>query len=271
MIPCTPIQQPQANAAAPRAGSGQHSSPSSGAARASAGEALVWHFVCDEICDVLCEVLCDDADDVDDAARGAGAPGVDLAVAAAPLQFPPPTAHERSSAEIQRRLVELTADEPAATAAVLGPLRKCWRAEEEAELRELVEEHRPTGSNEWRQVAELLGTGRSASAVENRWRKVKDRDARSSDPSPRDPDESERRIIAQNRGSVRKGASTPPTPRAPSRRRHQRHDGSRSSRRRGTVPFVTIDSRRTRRSSSAPTPCALRARTRTPSPKWSGR
>ena len=48
---------------------------------------------------------------------GAGAPGVDLAVAAAPLQFPPPTAHERSSAEIQRRLVELTADEPAATAA----------------------------------------------------------------------------------------------------------------------------------------------------------
>ena len=197
MIPCTTHEQPQANAAPPRAGSGQHgspSSPSSGAARASAGEALVWHFVCDEICDVLCEVLCDDADDVDDAARGAGAPGVDLAVAAAPLQFPPPTAHERSSAEIQRRLVELTADEPAATAAVLGPLRKCWRAEEEAELRELVEEHRPTGSNEWRQVAELLGTGRSASAVENRRRKVKDRDARSSDPSPRDPDESERRI-----------------------------------------------------------------------------
>ena len=74
MIPCRPNQQPQANAAAPRAVSGQHSSPSSpssGAARASAGEALVWHFVCDEICDVLCEVL--SADDVDDAARGAGA------------------------------------------------------------------------------------------------------------------------------------------------------------------------------------------------------
>ena len=76
MIPCRPNQQPQANAAAPRAVSGQHSSPSSpssGAARASAGEALVWHFVCDEICDVLCEVLSEDADDVDDAARGAGA------------------------------------------------------------------------------------------------------------------------------------------------------------------------------------------------------
>ena len=82
MIPCTPIQQPQANAAAPRAGSGQHSSPSSpssGAARASAGEALIWCLlgeeICDEICDVLCEVLNDDvdADDSDDAARGAGA------------------------------------------------------------------------------------------------------------------------------------------------------------------------------------------------------
>ena len=73
---------------------------------------------------------------------------------------------------------------------------------------------------------------------------------------------------AQNRGSARKGA---PTPRAPCRRRHQRHDGSRLSRRRETVPFATIDSRRTRRSSSAPTRCALRVRTRTPSPKWSGR
>ena len=58
MIPCTPIEQPQANAAAPRAGSGQlaHASP----------EALFWHFVCDEICEVLCEVICDDTE------RGAG-------------------------------------------------------------------------------------------------------------------------------------------------------------------------------------------------------
>ena len=50
MIPCRPNQQPQANAAAPRAGSGQlaHASP----------EVLFWHFVCDEICEVLCEVLC---------------------------------------------------------------------------------------------------------------------------------------------------------------------------------------------------------------------
>ena len=71
MVPSRPTEQRKATAAAPRAGSGQHSSPSSpssGAARASAGEALVWHFVCDEICDVLCEVL--SADDVDDAARG---------------------------------------------------------------------------------------------------------------------------------------------------------------------------------------------------------
>ena len=58
MIPCTPIQHPQANAAVPRAGSGQlaHASP----------ETLFWHFVCDEICEVLCEVLCDDTE------RGAG-------------------------------------------------------------------------------------------------------------------------------------------------------------------------------------------------------
>jgi len=58
MIPCTPIQQPQANAAVPRAGSRQlaHASP----------EALFWHFVCDEICEVLCEVICDDTE------RGAG-------------------------------------------------------------------------------------------------------------------------------------------------------------------------------------------------------
>ena len=58
MIPCTPIEQPQANAAAPRAGRGQlaHDSP----------EALFWHFVCDEICEVICEVICDDTE------RGAG-------------------------------------------------------------------------------------------------------------------------------------------------------------------------------------------------------
>ena len=79
MIPSRPSGQPQANAAAPRAGSGQHSSPSSGAARASAGEALFWCLlgekICDEICEVICEVLNDDvdADDAHDAARGAGA------------------------------------------------------------------------------------------------------------------------------------------------------------------------------------------------------
>ena len=79
MIPCRPNQQPQANAAAPRAVSGQHSSPSSpssGAARANAGEALFWCLlggeICDEICEVICEAVCDDADDDDDAARGAG-------------------------------------------------------------------------------------------------------------------------------------------------------------------------------------------------------
>ena len=71
MIPIDVNEQLAAVAAPPQGVRGQHSSPSSGAARASAGEALVWHFVCDEICDVLCEVL--SADDVDDAARGAGA------------------------------------------------------------------------------------------------------------------------------------------------------------------------------------------------------
>ena len=75
-----------------------------------------------------------------------------------------------------------------------------------------------------------------------------------------------RRRSARNRGSARKGV---PTPRAPSRRHRPR--GSRLSRRRATVPFATIDSRRTRRSSSAPTRCARRARTRTPSPKWPDR
>ena len=50
---------------------------------------------------------------------------------------------------------------------------KRWGAEEEAELRELVEEHHPTGSNvDWRQIAELLGTGRSASGVEQHWAKL---------------------------------------------------------------------------------------------------
>ena len=75
MIPIDVNEQLAAVAAPPQGVRGQHSSPSSGAARASAGEALVWHFVCDEICDVLCEVLSNDADDVDDAARGAGAGG----------------------------------------------------------------------------------------------------------------------------------------------------------------------------------------------------
>ena len=77
MIPSRPSGQPQANAAAPRAGSGQHSSPSSGAARASAGEALFWCLlggeICDEICEVICKAVCDFADGDDDAARGAGA------------------------------------------------------------------------------------------------------------------------------------------------------------------------------------------------------
>ena len=62
MVPSRPNDHPQANAAAPRAGSGQpapDASPSPGAA----DEALFWHFVCDEICEVLCGVLCDDADD----------------------------------------------------------------------------------------------------------------------------------------------------------------------------------------------------------------
>ena len=63
MIPIDVNEQLAAVAAPPQGVRGQHSSPSSGAARASADEALFWHFVCDEICEVLCEVLCDDADD----------------------------------------------------------------------------------------------------------------------------------------------------------------------------------------------------------------
>ena len=75
-----------------------------------------------------------------------------------------------------------------------------------------------------------------------------------------------RQRLAQNRGSARKGT---PRPRAPSRRHRPR--GSRPSHRRGTVPFATIDSRRTRRSSSAPTRCARRARRPTPGSRRSDR
>ena len=42
-------------------------------------------------------------------------------------------------------------------------------AEEQAELRELVAEYRPTGPDDWRQIAELLGTGRSARSVSDYW------------------------------------------------------------------------------------------------------
>ena len=77
MIPIDVNEQLAAVAAPPQGVRGQHSSPSSGAARASAGEALFWCLlggeICDEICEVICEAVCDDADDDDDAARGAGA------------------------------------------------------------------------------------------------------------------------------------------------------------------------------------------------------
>ena len=48
-------------------------------------------------------------------------------------------------------------------------------------------------------------------------------------------------------------------------------NGSRPSRRRGTVPFATKNYRATQPSLSAPTRCARRARTHTPSPKWPDR
>ena len=77
MIPIDVNEQLAAVAAPPQGVRGQHSSPSSGAARASADEALFWCLlggeICDEICEVICEAVCDDADDDDDAARGAGA------------------------------------------------------------------------------------------------------------------------------------------------------------------------------------------------------
>ena len=43
-----------------------------------------------------------------------------------------------------------------------------WSAEEEAELRQLVEEHGPVGTSAWRQIGEILG-GRSASATQQHW------------------------------------------------------------------------------------------------------
>ena len=76
MIPSRQIEQPQANAAAPRAGSGQpapDASPSPGAAEEARFWCLLGGEICDEICEVICEAVCDDTDDDDDAARGAGA------------------------------------------------------------------------------------------------------------------------------------------------------------------------------------------------------
>ena len=43
-----------------------------------------------------------------------------------------------------------------------------WGAEEEAKLRDLIEERRPAGSKDWGQIGELLG-GRSASATQQHW------------------------------------------------------------------------------------------------------
>jgi len=43
-----------------------------------------------------------------------------------------------------------------------------WGAEEEAKLRDLIEERRPAGSQAWGQIGELLG-GRSASATQQHW------------------------------------------------------------------------------------------------------
>ena len=48
---------------------------------------------------------------------------------------------------------------------VVGRTR--WNHDEEEKLKKLVEEHGAKGS--WRKISELLGSGRSASAVEQHW------------------------------------------------------------------------------------------------------
>ena len=75
------------------------------------------------------------------------------------------------------------AEEEAELLRRLPARKRRWGAEEEVQLRELVAEHHPTGSNAWRQIAELLGTGRSASGVEAHWRKVRDRSETMSSPA----------------------------------------------------------------------------------------
>ena len=69
----------------------------------------------------------------------------------------------------KRRRVETESD-AAAAPPVSQSVRRRWGAEEETELRELVEEHRPESSEDWRQLAELHGNGRSVAAVKNKWK-----------------------------------------------------------------------------------------------------
>ena len=61
-----------------------------------------------------------------------------------------------------------------------------WGAEEEAKLRDLIEERRPACANDWRQIGELLG-GRSASATQQHWEIMQGKRKKSgkkADPAP---------------------------------------------------------------------------------------
>ena len=57
-----------------------------------------------------------------------------------------------------------------------------WGAEEEAKLRDLIEERRPSSSKDWGQIGELLG-GRSASATQQHWEIMQGKRKKSGKPA----------------------------------------------------------------------------------------
>ena len=72
--------------------------------------------------------------------------------------------------EAKRTRVETESDAAAAPPVFQSVRRRRWGAGEETELRKLVEEHRPESSEDWRQLAELHGNGRSEAAVKKKWK-----------------------------------------------------------------------------------------------------
>ena len=104
--------------------------------------------------------------------------------------------------EAKRQRVETDSD-AAAAPPVSQSVRRRWGAEEETELRELVEEHRPESSEDWRQLAELHGNGRSKAAVKNKWK----------DLTASAPNAQAHAIVAESQGtSKRQRADTAPRP-----------------------------------------------------------